>query len=108
MKRSTKFLIAGLGISLVLAFLLSPLASSLPDGLEKVIETIAPSAHVEDPDSPGAAPLPDYTVTGLKNDWLSTGLAGVIGTVGVFAVAFLIGKALSRKGSSSSSGRDGD
>jgi len=108
MKRSTKFLIAGLSISVVLAFFLSPLASSLPDGLEKAIEKLVASGRVEEGPPPAVAPLPDYTFPGLKSKWLSTGLAGVMGTVAVFVAAFFIGKALSRKRSSSTRGREGD
>lgn len=100
MKRNIKFLLAGLGVSLLIAFCLSPLASSLPDGLEKVLEKLRTGEPVEEAASPASAPLPDYTVPGVKRDWLSTGLAGLIGTVVVFTVGFLMAKALTRRKSS--------
>lgn len=100
MKRNMKFLLAGLGVALLIAFCLSPFASSLPDGLEKVLERFLPSESVEEGPAPGSAPLADYSVPGVKRDWLSTGLAGLIGTVVVFAVAFLMAKALSKRKSS--------
>ena len=105
MSRKTKLVVAGLTISVLIAFFLSPLASSLPDGLEKVIQKLVPAARVNEPESSPAAPLPDYGFPGLKNDRLSTGLAGVIGTLLVFVAVFFLGKLLARKKSSSSPGR---
>ncbi len=107
MKRNMRFLLAGLGFCLVIAFFLSPLASSLPDGLEKVLGTLLPGEPVEESASPASAPLPDYAVPGVGNKWLSTALAGLVGTIVVFAVSLLMAKALSRK-KSSPTGREGD
>jgi hypothetical protein len=107
MKRNKRLLLVGLGIALILAFFFSPLASSLPDGLERVIGKLVPAGRVEEGDSPATAPLPDYTVPGLGNDRLSTGIAGIIGTLAVFGVAFLIARVLSRRKPSSPSGREG-
>jgi hypothetical protein len=97
MKRNTRFLLAGLGLSVLIAFFLSPLASSLPDGLEKVLGKLLPQGEVEEGTPPASAPLPDYTVPGVKNEWVSTALAGLVGTIVVFALALLMAKALSRK-----------
>jgi uncharacterized membrane protein len=107
MKRNKKFLLVGLGLSLVIAFFLSPLASSLPDGLEKVLGKLLPGGPPEKGASPASAPLPDYVVPGVKNKWVSTALAGLLGTIVVFAVALLMAKALSRK-KSSPAGRKSD
>jgi len=107
MKRNMRFLLAGLGLSLVIAFFLSPLASSLPDGLEKVLEKLLPGEPVEEGASPASAPLPDYVVPGVKNKWVSTALAGLVGTIVVFAVALLMAKALSRKKSSPAGRKSG-
>ena len=84
-------------ISLGLAFFLSPYASRSPDGLEKVLEKTGGSEKVEvaNPAWKGA-PLPDYTVPGVKNEKLSTGLAGVIGAVFVFVVATVLSYLLYR------------
>ena len=97
MKRNTRFLLAGLSVSLLIAFFLSPFASSLPDGLEKVLEKLLPGEPVEEVAPPVSAPLADYTVPGVRKDWLSTGLAGLVGAIIVFAVAFLMAKALARR-----------
>ena len=99
MKRNTKFIIAGLGISLVVAFFVSPWASSLPDGLEKVIERFVPAERIEETEQRPFSPLPDYGMPGVGSERLSTGLAGIIGTVVVFGAVFFLGKVLARRGS---------
>jgi cobalt/nickel transport protein len=82
-------IIAGLLLALFLALFLSPFASSYPDGLEKVAEKLGfinkESAHLH-------SPLPDYTLPFVKNEKLSTSLAGVIGTIIVFAITILLGR----------------
>ncbi len=100
MKRNTKFILIGLGVCLLVAFFLSPLASSLPDGLEKVIEKLAPGGESREADSSPSAPLPDYGVPGVGSGWLSTGLAGLVGTVVVFAVVLLLARVLARESAS--------
>ncbi|MFF6781537.1 energy-coupling factor ABC transporter permease [Streptomyces sp. NPDC012510] len=84
--RSTrKVLLAGLGVSLLLAGVVSFYASADPDGLEKVAADKGIDAEVEDHAAAGS-PLADYGVEGLTDARLSGGLAGVIG-VGVTVVA---------------------
>jgi cobalt/nickel transport protein len=107
MKRNTKFVLIGLCVSLAVAFFLSPLASSFPDGLEKMIERLVRGGEVEK-EAPAVAPLPDYAFPGVRSGWLSTGLAGLVGTVIVFAAVFFLGKALSRKKSPGPTGRGRD
>jgi len=70
--------------SLLLAAL-SPLASSSPDGLERVAENhgFLGQAH--------SAPfqvIADYVFPGIKNEALSTILAGLLGTIAVFGVVY--------------------
>ena len=70
---------------LLLAFFVSPFASSAPDGLEKVaadkgLDTGEQAHALAD------GPLADYAVKGVDNEKLSTGLAGVIGVAVTFAV----------------------
>ena len=87
-------LIVGCLLALVLA-VLSPLASTHPDGLEWVAEQQG---------FLGAAQqsiyeiLPDYTIPGINNPALSTVIAGIIGVVVVFIIVWL----------ASRSGRRGD
>lgn len=80
----------GLLIALFLAIVISPFASPWPDGLEKVAENkgflekgeIEPVIH---------SPVPDYTWPGIKNERVATSIAGMAGTILVFAVALGIG-----------------
>ncbi len=89
-----KFVIIGLLVALVVGFLLSPYASSLPDGLEKVAIKYG---FISKEHSLINAPFPDYTVKFVKNEKLATGFAGLIGTVIVFLLVTGIFKLLARK-----------
>ena len=77
-------LVVGIGIALSIA-LFSPLASSEPDGLEKVAENHGFITQAQD------APyqiIADYVFPWVDNEELATILAGVIGVLIVAAVAF--------------------
>jgi cobalt/nickel transport system permease protein len=76
---------AGLAVALVLAFFVSPYASSSPDGLEKVAADKGLDTGVND-HAAGDSPLADYAVKGVDNSRLSTGLAGVLGVVLTFGL----------------------
>ncbi|EKX68813.1 cobalt ABC transporter permease [Streptomyces ipomoeae] len=78
-------LLAGLGVSLLLAGVVSFYASADPDGLEKVAADKGIDAKAEE-HATADSPLADYGVQGLTDARLSGGLAGVIG-VGVTVVA---------------------
>lgn len=79
------FVGAGLAVALLLAFLVSPRASSRPDGLEKVAidNGFADTAQGHDLDY---SPLTDYGVKGVDDPRLSTGVAGVVGVATTFAL----------------------
>lgn len=91
------FVLAGLVLSLALAVLVSPYASSAPDGLEKVAEehSVAPASDALP--AWNKSPLPDYSVPGVKDEKNSTRLAGIIGTLAMFLLAIGIGKLLVRR-----------
>ena len=74
--------------------ILIPFASSNPDGLEKVAETLG----AEEPESDLASPMPDYTVPLIENDYLSTFIAGVIGVFLVLGATLLLGKFMTKSG----------
>jgi cobalt/nickel transport system permease protein len=86
---------AGLGVALFVAFCLSPLASAAPDGLEHVAEQLGP---VEQAPVPTLVPLPDYQVTALGGLWIATSVAGVIGTIVVFALAWGLSRGVHGRG----------
>jgi cobalt/nickel transport protein len=92
-----KFLFAGLFLSLAVAGFLSYYASSDPDGLEKVAEEKGFLDTAKDSVNAGT-PLADYGITGLDNERLSVGLSGAIGVLVTLIVAFMIFKAIAKKG----------
>lgn len=80
-------LVGGLVIAVILA-VLSPLASSHPDGLEWVAEQ---QGFIEHAQEPLYQVIPDYVLPGVSDEALATILAGVIGVVIVAGVALVIG-----------------
>jgi ABC-type branched-subunit amino acid transport system permease subunit len=76
--------------------LVAPFASSLPDGLEHVAERFgfASLASASPP-----APLPDYTLAPLAeaSPWLATVLAGALGALVAFVVAWFVARALAAR-----------
>jgi cobalt/nickel transport protein len=85
MKR--KEIIIGLIIALAAAFFLSPLASSLPDGLEKVAHDYGFIAKSEN-GSILKSPIPDYAFPGIKNERLATAISGLLGTLAIFGIGY--------------------
>ncbi len=96
---SPGILIGGGIIALALA-VLSPLASSHPDGLEWVAEQ---KGFLSQARSAVYQIIPDYSLPGISNAALSTILAGVIGVVVVFGIAYGIARADRRAAKESSS-----
>jgi ABC-type Fe3+ transport system permease subunit len=77
---------AGLMITLVLV-VLSPWASTSPDGLEKV----ARDKGFESKAVPGEAPMKDYRLPGVNSEATSTRISGAVGAVITLVVALAIG-----------------
>jgi cobalt/nickel transport system permease protein len=84
-------LLAALGV----AALLAPLASALPDGLERVAETLGFASSAAPPALP--SPLPDYAVPGVRSAAAATVLAAAAGTLLAFALALVLSRALTRR-----------
>ncbi|HAF62851.1 MAG TPA: cobalamin biosynthesis protein CbiM [Anaerolineaceae bacterium] len=78
-------LVGGVIIALVLA-ILSPLASSNPDGLEKVAEDLG---FISLDSGPLYEIIPDYTFPGIHDERLATIVAGVIGVILIATVTFI-------------------
>ena len=95
-RRLTGFVFIGLGICLLLALFLSPFASSKPDGLEKVAETHEFAGKGEGPKLWDRAPFRDYSFPGIKNEKVSTALAGFLGTLSIFFLVIGLGKLIKR------------
>ncbi len=79
--------VIGLGIALVIAFL-SPLASSDPDGLERVAED---EEFLDEAKEPPYEVISDYLFPGVENENVATVLAGISGVLIVALLAFGIG-----------------
>ncbi|MCK9899870.1 PDGLE domain-containing protein [Frankia sp. Cpl3] len=85
-RRNTVFVVAGLFVAFVLAGFVSGYSSSHPDGLEKVAEDKGFIQQAED-HSFADWPLADYAVSGIGDERLAGGVAGVIGV----SITFLVG-----------------
>jgi len=77
-------------ICLAVAFL-SPLASSSPDGLEKVAED---HGFVEQAHEAPFQVIADYLFPGIENEALATVLAGIIGTLVIFGTVYGLARLL--------------
>ena len=71
----------------IIATILSPFASGLPDGLESVAQKYA-FFHESAPTF--VSPLSDYTVLAISNEALATSLAGIIGVIITFFIAWIL------------------
>ena len=92
-----KFILAGVGVSILIAGLLSFYASSHPDGLEKVAEEKGFLDTAKDPLNSGS-PLADYGVSGIDNERLSVGLSGIVGVISTLVVSLLLFRFLAKRG----------
>ena len=70
-----------------------PFASTYPDGLEKVAESLG----IEEPEPMWSGLMPDYTIHVIENPYLTKLISGLIGLFLVFSVAWGIGWATARK-----------
>jgi cobalt/nickel transport system permease protein len=84
--------IGGILISLVLV-VLSPLASSHPDGLEWVAEQ---HGFIEMAKEALYNIIPDYSMPGISDPAIATIVAGILGVIIVFGLAYGIGRAEKR------------
>jgi len=103
-QRNRAFVITGLGVALLIAVFLSPFASSDPDGLDRVSQDLKFQDKALE-DAP-AKKLPfhgifdEYALRGVPEN-LATPLAGLIGTLATFGLAWGMGKLVIRRSDSS-------
>ena len=88
-KGSKGWIVAGLTISLIVV-LLSPLASTNPDGLNRVAEDLGFINAAKS----GAGPLAGYAIPFLANASVSKIAAGALGILAVLGLTFLAGRTL--------------
>lgn len=82
----------GLLVALGLAAFVSPFACPWPDGMETVVGRLGIDPATVEPIWRGL--MPDYQWSGMPAGALSTALAGVIGTIAAFAMAWAAVRAL--------------
>jgi hypothetical protein len=87
------FILSGLLVTIGLALLVSPLASSSPDGLNRVaidkgFDKQQEAHALED------SPLAGYVVKGVDGERMSKGLSGLIGVLITFGVGLALFGAL--------------
>ena len=93
MRNAHSVWIAGLILTIILV-ILSPLASSKPDGLESVAEKLG---IIDAAREPLFQFIPDYVLPGILNESLATIAAGIIGTIIVAGVALATSRRNSNK-----------
>lgn len=76
--------------SLVVGGIFSLLASSFPDGLERVAEDRGFIFATKE--FPYIAPLADYLFPGIENNYLATALAGITGTIITFFIILIFNR----------------
>lgn len=82
------FCVLALAVAVGLATAISPYASSSPDGLERVADDKAFRDQGKLHSIQENSPIPDYAFPGVGNERLATGLAGFVGSLGVFALGY--------------------
>jgi cobalt/nickel transport protein len=92
--KDKKFLIGGLLVAVIIAFLAPFIASTNPDGLDSTIEKLLPGHEAE---SVFESPMPDYTVPALgeESPWGGV-IAIVLGTLVIFGLALGLGKLIKK------------
>lgn len=94
-----KAILVGGGVIALALAVISPLASSHPDGLEWVAEQ---KGFLEAAKDAVYNIIPDYTMPGISNPALATIIAGIIGVIIVFGVAYGVARAGKRSVAGSS------
>lgn len=90
------FTIAAFVLCLVIACVVSIAASSSPDGLEFVADSAGFLDTAQDSVVVGG-PFADYAFAGVGNPWLSVAIAGGIGCVATFVLAWVVGLVARRR-----------
>jgi cobalt/nickel transport protein len=95
--RLSVFIVAALALSAGLALFGSPFASSSPDGLEHVAKDKGFLDKSEGKPLWSGAPFGAYTLPGIGNASIGTALAGLLGTLLVFACGLVLPRFLRKK-----------
>jgi len=88
-----------IAILIVALTALIPFASTYPDGLEKVAESIG----IKETEHPWRGLMPDYRFAAIKDPYLATLTSGLIGILLVCGLAWIIAQIATRKNKNSKS-----
>ena len=97
-QRNRAFLLSSLGIALLIAVFLSPFASKSPDGLDRVSQDQGFEKKAEEPVAqrlPFYQVFDEYALRGVPEQ-VATPIAGLVGTLVAFGLAWGIGKLVVR------------
>lgn len=86
--------VIGIAIVAVVVVVLAPLASSDPDGLERVAED---NGFIAQAQNVVGGLLGDYAIPGIDDPTVSTVLSGLLGVVILLVVVFALGRVLARR-----------
>lgn len=95
-KMKKNIILPGLLIAVFIALFFSPFASILPDGLESAACKIG-FIQKSDDSKNSKALFGGYLFPGIKNEKVSTAMAGFTGVIIVFAISAAFGYLLSNK-----------
>ena len=84
----------GIAIAALVVVVLAPLASSDPDGLERVAED---AGFIERATNFWGGLLSDYAIPGVDDPTVSTVLSGLLGVAIVVALVFVLGRVVARR-----------
>ncbi len=90
-----RIILIGLLAALSLAVFISPFVSPWPDGLERVAEDKG-FIHLSEVQPAISSPIPDYAWPGIGNERLATSIAGLAGTIIIFALGMGLGRLLKK------------
>jgi cobalt/nickel transport system permease protein len=86
---SRRIAVIGLALAAAVAVFVAPLASTAPDGLERVADELQIASLAT---ANAWAMAPDYAMPGISWPLLAAGLAGTVGVCFVFAVTYLLSR----------------
>jgi hypothetical protein len=86
--------VIGIAIAVLVVVVLAPLASSDPDGLERVAED---NGFIGQAQNIVGGLFGDYGIPGIEDPTVSTILSGLLGVGILLAVMFLVGRVLARR-----------
>ncbi|MFC2145018.1 PDGLE domain-containing protein [Actinomycetota bacterium] len=89
-RKTVIFTVIGILAISIIAMALSLVASSFPDGLEKVAENYGFIGKAVEVLPKGFFLIPDYAFSGVENEYWKISLAGLFGILIIFAIFSLV------------------